>query len=306
VVGDNDARVRFHIHARDRRAHRTATPRRSRLASLRGDRRGARQRARRSGRGAPDELDTPTLFAPTDREDVDLEAIVAEIDGSHAEGITALSVLDERYPQNLRSIHDRPPLLFVRGALTDADERSVAVVGTRRATDAGLAHARGVAAGLVDAGYTVISGLAAGVDTAAHLGALERGGRTVAVIGTGLRRAYPAANAPLQQRIAAEAAVVSQFWPNASPSKRTFPIRNVVMSGLARATVVIEASETSGARMQARFALAHGRPVFLLASFLEHAWARDHAKRPGAYVVKEAGQIVEHVERLLVADTLTV
>lgn len=256
--------------------------------------------------GAPGELDTPTLFPPTDREDVDLDAIVAEIDGWHAEGITALSVLDERYPQNLRSIHDRPPLLFVRGTLTDADERSVAVVGTRRATDAGLAHAREVAAGLVDAGYTVVSGLAAGVDRAAHVGALDRGGRTVAVIGTGLRRAYPAAHAELQQRIAAEAAVVSQFWPDAPPSKRTFPMRNVVMSGLARATVVIEASETSGARMQARFALAHGRPVFLLASLLAHAWARDHADRPGTYVVEEAGEIVEHVERLLAADTLTV
>lgn len=256
--------------------------------------------------GAPDELDTPALFPPTDREDVDLDAIVAELDGWRAEGITALSVLDERYPQNLRSIHDRPPLLFVRGALTDTDERSVAVVGTRRATDAGLAHAREVAAGLVHAGYTVVSGLAAGVDTAAHLGALERGGRTLAVIGTGLRRAYPAANASLQQRIAAEAAVVSQFWPDAPPSKRTFPMRNVVMSGLARATVVIEATETSGARMQARFALAHGRPVFLLDALLEHAWARDHAQRPGTYVVEEAGEIVEHVERLLAADTLTV
>ena len=256
--------------------------------------------------GAPDELDTPTLFAPTDRADVDLDAIVAEIDGWRADGITVLSVLHEHYPQNLRSIHDRPPLLFVHGALTDVDERSVAVVGTRRATDAGLAHAREVAAGLVDAGYTVVSGLAAGVDRAAHVGALDRGGRTVAVIGTGLRRAYPAANAELQQRIAAEAAVVSQFWPDAPPSKRTFPMRNVVMSGLARATVVIEASETSGARMQARFALAHGRPVFLLASLLEHAWARDHAERPGTYVVEEAGEIVEHVERLLAVDTLTV
>jgi len=256
--------------------------------------------------GAPDELDAPTLFPKAEGEDVDLEAIIAEIDRWRTDGISVLSVLDERYPQNLRSIHDRPPLLFVRGALADADERSVAVVGTRRATDAGIDHAREVAGGLVDAGYTVISGLATGIDTAAHLGALDRGGRTLAVIGTGLRRAYPAANAPLQQRIAGEAAVVSQFWPDAPPSKRTFPMRNVVMSGLARATVIIEASHTSGARMQARFALEHGRPVFLLASLLEHDWAREHAERPGTYVVEDAGEIVDHVERLLAADTLTV
>lgn len=256
--------------------------------------------------GAPDDLDAPKLFPTTDREDVDLEAIVAEIASWRSDGISVLSVLDERYPQNLRSIHDRPPLLFVHGTVTDADEQSVAVVGTRRASDAGIGHAREVAGGLVDAGYTVISGLAAGIDTAAHLGALDRGGRTVAVIGTGLRHAYPAANAPLQQRIVAKAAVVSQFWPEAPPSKRTFPMRNVVMSGLARATVVIEASHTSGARMQARFALQHGRPVFLLASLLEHDWAREHAQRPGTYVVEDAGQIVAHVERLLAADTLTV
>ena len=256
--------------------------------------------------GAPDELDVPTLFPPVDREDVDLDAIVAEVDGWRAEGIAVLTVLNERYPQNLRSIHDRPPLLFVRGTLSDADERSVAVVGTRQATDAGIAHAREVAGGLVDAGYTVVSGLATGIDTAAHLGALDRAGRTLAVIGTGLRRTYPAANAPLQQRIAAESAVISQFWPDAPPSKRTFPMRNVVMSGLARGTVVIEASHTSGARMQARFALEHGRPVFLLASLLEHVWAREHAERPGTYVVEDAGEIVEHVERLLAADTLTV
>lgn len=256
--------------------------------------------------GGRDELEAPPLFPPPEPEDVDLDAIVAELDGWRGEGISVLSVLDEGYPPNLRSIHNRPPLLFVRGALTEADERSVAVVGTRQATPAGLTHAREVAAGLVDAGYTVVSGLADGIDTVAHLGALDRGGRTVAVVGTGLRRAYPAKNTELQQRIATEAAVVSQFWPDAPPSKTTFPMRNIVMSGLARATVVIEASQTSGARMQARFALEHGRPVFLLASLLEHAWARGYAERPGTCVVHRASEIVERVESLLEADTLTV
>ena len=136
-------------------------------------------------------------------------------------------------------------------------------------------------AGLVDARYTVVSGLAEGIDSAAHLAALDAGGRTVGVIGTGLRRAYPAKNAELQDRIASEAAVVSQFWPDAPPTKTSFPMRNVVMSGVARATVVVEASHTSGARMQARFALEHGRPVFLLESLLEHEWAQDYAERPG-------------------------
>ena len=193
----------------------------------------------------------------------------------------------------------------MRGSLTADDERSVAVVGTRRPSEGGLQRARDIASGLVAAGYTVVSGLADGIDTAAHLAALERGGRTVAVIGTGLHRAYPARNASLQQRIADDAAVVSQFWPDAPPTRTSFPMRNVVMSGLARATVVVEASHTSGARMQARFALEHGRPLFLLGSLLKHDWARQFAERPGTYVVRSADEVVERVERLVSPDALT-
>lgn len=255
----------------------------------------------------PDADEPATLF-PVDAEperEIDLDTIVDEVERWDAEGISIATVLDDAYPANLRTIHNRPPFVFSRGSMTPGDERSVAVVGTRRASDEGLSRARGVAAGLVAAGYTVISGLAEGVDTAAHLSALENGGRTVAVIGTGLRRSYPAKNASLQQRIASEAAVISQFWPDAPPTKTSFPMRNVVMSGLARATVVIEASQTSGARMQARFALEHGRPLFLLDALLEHEWARQYAERPGAYVVRTADEVVERVERLVAPDVLT-
>lgn len=253
----------------------------------------------------PEEEATPTLF-PADPEPeadaTDLDAIAVELSAWEADGISIVSVLDDSYPTNLRTIHNRPPIVFLRGSLSADDDRSVAVVGTRRASSGGLERARDVAAGLVAAGYTVASGLAEGVDTAAHLAALEHGGRTVAVIGTGLNRSYPARNASLQHRIAQEAAVVSQFWPDAPPTRTTFPMRNIVMSGLARATVVIEASQTSGARMQARFALEHGRPLFLLESLLEHIWAREFAERPGAYVVRSA---VEVVERLVAPDVLT-
>jgi DNA processing protein len=256
----------------------------------------------------PDDTATATLF-PADAEPepdaVDLSAIAEEVRQWGAEGISIATVLDDAYPANLRTIHNRPPFIFVRGSLTPDDERSVAVVGTRRASHEGLGRARDVAAGLVAAGYTVISGLADGVDTAAHRAALEHGGRTVAVIGTGLRRAYPAKNASLQQRIADDAAVVSQFWPDAPPTRTSFPMRNVVMSGLARATVVVEASHTSGARMQARFALEHGRLLFLIDSLLEHEWAQQYAERPGAYVVQTADEVVERVERLVVPDVLT-
>jgi DNA processing protein len=201
-------------------------------------------------------------------------------------------------------VHNRPPFVFVHGELSPEDDRSIAVVGTRRASAEGLRQASQIAGGLADAGFTVVSGLAKGVDAAAHNAALVRSRRTVAVIGTGLRRAYPSEHAALQERITTEGAVVSQFWPDAPPTKTSFPMRNVVMSGLTLGTVVIEASHTSGAKMQARFALEHGRPVFLLESLLEHEWAREHAERPGAHVVGGADDVIERVERLTSLDTL--
>jgi DNA processing protein len=254
---------------------------------------------------APSEAEPLTLFeseAPS--QEPDLDAIASEIEAWQREGIQILTVLDAGYPTNLRSVHNRPPFVFVRGELRSEDARSIAVVGTRRATSEGLEQAARIAGGLADAGFTVVSGLAKGVDAAAHGAALVRSRRTVAVIGTGLRRAYPAEHAALQQRIATEGAVVSQFWPDAPPKRTSFPMRNAVMSGLALGTVVIEASDTSGARMQARFALEHGRPVFLLESLLEYEWAREYAERPGAHVVAGADEVIERVERLTSLDTL--
>lgn len=222
----------------------------------------------------------------------------AEIEAWSAEGMRVLTVLDPGYPENLRGVHDRPPLVFAAGRLEPGDARSVAVVGARTASARGLGAARSIAEQLVARGFTVVSGLAAGIDIAAHTSALACGGRTVAVIGTGLRRSYPPENAALQRRIAAECAVVSQFWPDAPPSRRSFPMRNAVMSGLTLATVVVEAAHTSGSRMQARLALEHGRPVFLVATLLEHEWAREFSQRPGTHVVTRAEEITAIVERL--------
>jgi DNA processing protein len=219
-------------------------------------------------------------------------------------GLRVLTLLDTDYPENLRAVYDRPPLLFVAGELTPADARSVAVIGSRRASSDGLARARITAEGLIDAGYVIVSGLAAGIDTAAHLAAFAHGGRTIAVIGTGLGRCYPAENRELQRRIAAEGAVVSQFWPDSPPSRGGFPMRNAVMSGLAEATVVIEASETSGSRSHVRSALAHGRPVFLLESLLEQEWARACVGLGGVHVVRCAAEIVEVIDRLTSPEPL--
>ena len=242
--------------------------------------------------------DAQSSLYPADSADLLTEARTA-IEAWEAAGLRLLTVLDADYPDNLRAVHDRPPVIFIAGRLQPNDRRSVAVVGARTPSARGVAAAGTIARHLVGRGYTVASGLAAGIDTAAHTAALGAGGRTVAVIGTGLNRSYPPENVALQRRIASECAVISQFWPDAPPSRRSFPMRNAVMSGLALATVVVDATHTSGSRMQARLALAHGRPVFLPRSLAEEqAWARDLAARPGVHIVDRASEITAAIERL--------
>ncbi len=195
------------------------------------------------------------------------------------EGHDVRTVFDDDYPTNLRAIFNRPPFVFVRGDWREEEDSvAIAIVGTRQASSEGLRRATQLASGLARHGITVISGLAAGIDGAAHTAALSAGGRTTAVIGTGINRLYPAAHAELARRITDGAgAIISQFLPDQPPQKWTFPKRNVVMSGLSFATVVIEASWTSGARVQATEALRHGRAVYLLSSLVEsHDWARKY------------------------------
>jgi DNA processing protein len=235
-----------------------------------------------------------------------LDAAQQEIDGWTATGIELLTILHPRYPENLRAVHDRPPLIFVKGRLDRADAQAVAIVGARDASQRGIDAATEIAAELVGHSYTVASGLAAGIDTAAHTAALNKGGRTIAVIGTGVNRAYPAENATLQQEIAGKFAVISQFWPDSPPHRRSFPMRNAVMSGISLATVIVEAGETSGARVQARRALAHGRPVFLLESLINtKPWAREFAGRPGVSVVQGASDLIANLGRIASTDALS-
>ena len=216
-------------------------------------------------------------------------------------GVKLVTVLDDQYPGNLRAIYNRPPMLFVKGDILAPDEKAVAVVGTRTATPEGLRTAEQLAFQLARRGITILSGLARGIDTAAHTGALRAKGRTIAVMGTGILHAvYPPENAGLADEIRTHGALVSQFWPDAPPRSSNFPLRNVVTSGMSIGTVVVEASSTSGAKMQARLALEHGKKVFLLKSLvLAQEWARKYARRPNAVVVEAADQIVDLVEDLL-------
>jgi DNA processing protein len=155
---------------------------------------------------------------------------------------------------------------------------------------------------------TVLSGLARGIDAAAHGSTIDAGGRTVAVMGTGIRKVYPKENEPLAERIVASGgALVSQFWPDAPPTKVSFPMRNVVTSGMAIGTVVIEASATSGAKMQARLALEHGKRLFLVEDLVMHEpWAKRYAERPGTTVVHSVSDILDVLaEMVRPAEQLT-
>jgi DNA processing protein len=211
-----------------------------------------------------------------------------------------VTILDDGYPANLAQVFNRPPFLFLRGRLESRDERSIAIVGTRRPSDEGRTTAQALAAAVAEAGVTVVSGLARGLDTDAHTGALAAGGRTIAVLGSGIRCTYPPENTDLAVRIGRSGAVVSQFWPDAPPSRTSFPRRNVVTSGIALGTVVVEAAATSGARMQARLAREHGRPVFLVESLVRsEPWASALVDQGGATAVGGAGDLLSAIDRLV-------
>lgn len=216
------------------------------------------------------------------------------------ESFRVLTITDADYPSRLRGIHQAPPILFARGEVR-AEDRAVSVVGSRTASPGGLKLAAEVATVLCAEGLTVLSGLATGIDAAGHRAALDAGGRTVAFIGSGIRRYYPAENRDLQDEIAQEGLVLSQFWPDAPPRKQHFPMRNAAMSGYGLATVVVEAGEHSGARIQARLAVEHGRPVILSDLVVQRTqWGKSLLGRPAVYQASTAAEavgIVEHLER---------
>jgi DNA processing protein len=220
------------------------------------------------------------------------DRVAAELDAASSADASLVTVLDADYPANLRLIPNLPPFLFYRGELTSEDARSVAVVGAREATDAGIRAAASMSRLLAEQDVTVVSGLARGIDTAAHRAALDAGARTIAVLGTGIMRCYPSENRGLADAIAANGALVSQFWPTTHPSRYTFPRRNVVTSGISQGTIVIEATGTSGAKMQARLALEHGKKVFLIRSLVQsQPWARDYVDKRGAIEVADAEEV---------------
>lgn len=247
--------------------------------------------------------DEDALFTLTLEESAVSNAI-AEIAGWRDRGLRFVTVLDDGYPTRLLDIRETPPFLFFEGELRDYDP-GMSVVGSREASPAGLELSRQVARYLVSQGLTVIAGLAAGIDTAAHRAALEASGRTVAFLGNGITRIYPKENAALQREIAAKGLVLSQFYPDAPPTKSTFPMRNASMSGYGLATIIVEAGEYSGTRIQARLARQHGRPVILSSKVAaETTWGAALAGDPGVHVASTVGQLKDAIQEIIEAPGL--
>ncbi|MBL9156366.1 MAG: DNA-protecting protein DprA [Verrucomicrobiales bacterium] len=179
-------------------------------------------------------------------------------------GIELLTLDDPRYPAALRQIHDPPFLLYMKGTLLPADEAAVGVVGSRRMTHYGREQARKFSFQLARAGFTIISGLARGIDTAAHEAALAAGGRTIAVLGSGIGNVYPPENQALADRISEQGAVLSEFPVLYVPDKQSFPLRNRIVAGMSSGLLVVEAPARSGSLITANQALEQGRTVFAI------------------------------------------
>jgi len=208
--------------------------------------------------------------------------------------IEIINFFDERYPRHLRMIYDPPPMLFLRGTLVPQDANAVAVVGSRRTSPYGLAMARSLAAGLARAGVTVVSGLALGADAAAHWGAIEAGGRTLAIAATGLDVPYPAQNKELLERIPRQGAILSEYPLGTGARREVFHGRNRLISGCALASVVVEAPEKSGALITADHALEQGRQVFVVPGDPSCGTARgsNALLREGALAVERAEDVL--------------
>jgi DNA processing protein len=208
--------------------------------------------------------------------------------------VSLVTLDDAAYPLLLGEIYDPPLALFCRGDLTEADRYSVAIVGTRKASPYGIRMAEKLGRDLAFRGITVVSGMASGVDTAAHRGALEAGGRTIAVLGCGVNIVYPKQNVDLMQDIIQSGSVISQFPMDAPPSKTHFPIRNRIISGITLGTVVVQAPQRSGALITAHSATEQGREVFAVPGEI----GNRNSEGPHT-LIREGAKLVESVEDVL-------
>jgi DNA processing protein len=223
--------------------------------------------------------------------------VAAELELCRQNGVDLLVASQPEYPQQLRTIYDPPGVLFVRGQVLPQDGLAVAIVGTRHATPYGLAQAERLASGLARAGYTIVSGLARGIDAAAHRGALKAGARTLAVLGSGVLNIYPPEHVQLAQEVIAQGAVLSENPPRSPPLAGAFPQRNRIVTGMSLGVIVVEAADRSGALISARHAMEQGREVFAVPGRVDSRMSKGCHRliRDGAKLVETVDDVLEEL-----------
>jgi len=234
------------------------------------------------------------------------ESLKRELAQIDQKKINVTTLTDPAYPALLREIPDPPPYLYVSGNL-DGSPRNIAVVGSRNATEYGISITQKLCADLATFGITIISGMAIGIDSAAHQGALAARGRTIAVLGSGLNNIYPAENLNLFKRISESGAVISEFALSTKPEAHNFPIRNRVISGMSLGTVVVEATRKSGSLITARLAAEQNREVFAVpGSIQSFKSAGTHTLiKQGAKLVENAQDVLEELSAFIDAPKVT-
>lgn len=223
------------------------------------------------------------------REQIDLGDEIARLSGC-----SVLCLEDETYPANLKNIYAPPPVLYVNGDLNSSDQKAIAIVGTRQASHYGKKIAEQLAAELAGIGFTIVSGLALGIDTAAHRGAIASHGRTLAVLGSAIDCIYPAENKPLASQVVQSGALLSEFPLGTEPDRGSFPRRNRIISGLSMGVIVVEGGCDSGAMITANYALEQGREVFAIPGSLNS----QQSKGPHS-LIKQGAKLIESVDDIL-------
>ena len=226
------------------------------------------------------------------RTELDLERELSQIEQY---GLRVLTLSDEDYPPSLLSLDDRPPVLYLQGDYRAKDQLALAIVGTRRASAYGRMIAAKLAKELGERGFTIVSGLALGIDSVAHRAALACGARTIGVLGSGFAQPYPRENTRLMKKIAQSGVVLSEFSISTLPDRWTFPRRNRIISGLTRGTIVVEAPERSGALITARLATEQGREVFAVPGPITSRTSRGAHRliQKGAKLITSVDDILE-------------
>ena len=227
-------------------------------------------------------------------EQQDVSTVQADLDWAKAKDCHILTLVDEGYPQQLKTIADPPPVLYVRGDIACLSKPQIAIVGSRNPTPAGKQNAQQFAKALSKLGLVITSGMASGIDASAHIGALEADQLTIAVCGTGLDRIYPAKHKSLAHQISTRGALVSEFSIGTSPIANNFPRRNRIISGLSLGTLVVEASIKSGTVITAKLAADQGKEVFAIPSSIHNPLSQGCHQ-----LIKQGAKLVENIEDII-------